>query len=31
LEVDRDKREGYWDNRGTRQLYSNWHVLARKA
>jgi SAM-dependent methyltransferase len=30
-EIERKKREGYWDNRGERQFYSNWHVLARKA
>jgi SAM-dependent methyltransferase len=29
-EIAREKREGYWDNRGTRQFYSNWHVLVRK-
>jgi len=22
---------GYWSNRGVRQFYSNWHVLAEKA
>jgi tellurite methyltransferase len=31
LQVGRDKREGYWDNRGTRQFYSSWHVLVQKA
>jgi SAM-dependent methyltransferase len=31
LQLDRDKKEGHWDNRGTRQFYSNWHVLVRKA
>ena len=31
LLVARDKLEGHWDNKGTRQIYSNWHVLARKA
>jgi hypothetical protein len=31
VQVDRAKREGYWDNRGKRQFYSNWHVLVRKA
>ena len=31
LQVDRDKNEGYWDNRGTRQFHSSWCVLARKA
>jgi SAM-dependent methyltransferase len=30
-ELDRDRMEGHWDNRGTRQFYSNWHVLAQKA
>ena len=30
-QVDRDKMEGYWDNRGTRQFYSIWRVLVRKA
>jgi SAM-dependent methyltransferase len=29
--VKRDRSEGYWDNRGTRQFYSNWHVIVRKA
>jgi tellurite methyltransferase len=29
--VERVKREGYWDNRGARQFYSTWHVIARKA
>jgi len=24
------KSEGYWDHRGERQLYSNWHVRAEK-
>jgi len=24
------KSEGYWDNRGERQFYSNWHVHAEK-
>jgi SAM-dependent methyltransferase len=28
--VDTQKREGYWDNRGTRQFYSVWHVLVKK-
>jgi SAM-dependent methyltransferase len=31
LQVDRARREGYWDNRGKRQFYSIWHVLVRKA
>ena len=31
VQVDRDRTEGYWDNRGTRQFYSNWSVLVRKA
>ena len=30
VEVDRVKREGYWDNKGTRQFYSTWHVIVRK-
>ncbi|MFZ1947007.1 MAG: class I SAM-dependent methyltransferase [bacterium] len=29
--VDRDKQEGYWDNKGTRQFYSSWRVVALKA
>jgi hypothetical protein len=29
-QIDRKKIEGYWDNRGTRQFYSNWSILARK-
>jgi tellurite methyltransferase len=31
LKISKDKREGYWNNRGTKQFYSNWHVLAEKA
>jgi tellurite methyltransferase len=31
LPVNRDKREGYWDNRGTQQFYSTWHVIVKKA
>jgi SAM-dependent methyltransferase len=31
VQVARDKREGYWDNTGTRQFYSSWRVLVRKA
>ena len=31
FQVARDKKEGYWDNRGTRQFYSMWHMLVRKA
>lgn len=31
LQIDRDRREGYWDNRGTQQFYSIWHVLVKKA
>jgi SAM-dependent methyltransferase len=31
LQVDRAKREGYWDNRGKRQFYSSRHLLVRKA
>jgi SAM-dependent methyltransferase len=30
LQVKRDKREGYWDNKGTKLFYSNWHVLVQK-
>jgi SAM-dependent methyltransferase len=30
LPVQREKREGYWDNKGTRLFYSNWHVLGKK-
>jgi tellurite methyltransferase len=30
VEVQRDRKEGYWDNRGTQQFYSNWHVLVKK-
>jgi hypothetical protein len=22
--------EGYWDNKGENQFFSNWHVLARR-
>jgi SAM-dependent methyltransferase len=29
--IERQKREGHWDNRGERQFYSNWRVLARRA
>jgi SAM-dependent methyltransferase len=29
-EIYRKKKEGYWENRGERQFYSNWHLLARK-
>jgi tellurite methyltransferase len=28
--IKRWKSEGYWNNRGERQFYSNWHVLAEK-
>jgi tellurite methyltransferase len=28
--VDRAKREGYWENKGERQFYSNWHLLVGK-
>jgi tellurite methyltransferase len=31
FEIDRQKREGYWENRGRQQFYSSWHVLAQKA
>lgn len=31
LPVRRDRREGYWDNKGTRQFASNWHILVAKA
>ena len=30
VRIDRDKMEGYWDNKGTRQFYSTWRVIARK-
>ena len=30
VEVSREKKEGYWDNEGERQFYSNWHLLLRK-
>ena len=29
--VSRKKDKGYWDNQGTRQFYSNWHILVKKA
>jgi SAM-dependent methyltransferase len=28
--VNRERIEGYWDNKGARQFYSNWHILAQK-
>jgi SAM-dependent methyltransferase len=28
--VWRKREEGYWDNQGIQQFYSNWHVLAEK-
>ena len=28
--LDCRKSEGYWDNKGKEQFYSNWHVRARK-
>ncbi len=28
--LSRRKDEGFWDNRGTRQFYSNWQILAEK-
>jgi tellurite methyltransferase len=28
--IGRWKTEGYWDNRGSRQFYSNWNVLVAK-
>ena len=28
--VDMARREGYWENKGTRQFYSTWHVLVKK-
>lgn len=28
--VKMERTEGYWDNQGTRQFYSNWHLLAQK-
>lgn len=31
FQIERTKREGHWVNRGERQFYSNWHLLARKA
>lgn len=30
-QVSRTREEGYWDNRGARQFYSNWIVVAQKA
>ncbi|MGD9401824.1 MAG: class I SAM-dependent methyltransferase [bacterium] len=30
VEVSREKKEGYWDNEGERQFYSNWHIIVRK-
>jgi tellurite methyltransferase len=30
VQVSRDKREGYWSNRGERQFYSVWHVVLKK-
>jgi SAM-dependent methyltransferase len=30
FQLHREKREGHWDNRGTKQFYSTWHVLAQK-
>ena len=30
VQIERAKREGYWDNRGTQQFYSNWHVIVQK-
>ena len=30
VRVETDKSEGYWDNKGTRQFYSFWRILARK-
>jgi tellurite methyltransferase len=28
--IRREKREGYWDNKGTKQFYSTWHVVVKK-
>jgi tellurite methyltransferase len=28
--LSRIKDEGYWDNQGVQQFYSNWHILAEK-
>jgi SAM-dependent methyltransferase len=28
--IQTEKNEGYWDNKGTQQFYSNWHVLAKR-
>ena len=28
--IEKRKNEGYWDNKGTRQFFSNWHCLAQK-
>ena len=28
--VSLERDEGYWDNQGVSQFYSNWHVLAEK-
>jgi tellurite methyltransferase len=30
-QLSREKDEGYWDNRGARQFYSNWQILVEKA
>ena len=30
VHVEMEKNEGYWDNRGTRQFFSAWSILARK-
>jgi tellurite methyltransferase len=29
-QIRRDKREGYWDNKGARQFFSTWHMLLEK-
>lgn len=28
--IDRISKEGYWENRGNRQFFSNWHVLVQQ-
>ncbi len=28
--LSRAKKEGYWDNKGEQQYFSNWHILAEK-
>lgn len=30
VKIKREKKEGHWNNKGTQQFYSTWHVLAQK-